>query len=388
MNSGSLIGSGVLVDAPETAIELHAASGLPGLNALCDDWNALLPRLREARFYHQHAWQLAYLGNLERNVPAVRYFCLRRGARPIAIFPLRRTLRRVAGIDLHAWELPHEAHMDLCDALIARDENSADLLCELVCALVRTTGMPWDVLHLPKLLEGGAALRALQAAPLSFVELARSGRSMHFDCSSLDAALQGTSREFLRNLNRQRRKLDGRGRIEVALVREPAALEAALAEFLRIEASGWKGTGGCRSAIALHREIDTFYRELTARFGAERRCSINLLKLDGKAIAAHYALIDGRRMNLLKIAYDETYAAEGPGNRLLHEVLAWCCATPEIAELSLVTGPVWAVDRWKPQTADVWSAYVFNASPRGIAAYLAMRMKPLVAAARTLLADV
>ncbi len=386
MGSVSLIGGAVLLDAPDIAIELRVASGLPGLIALRDEWQALMPRLREARFYHQHAWQLAYLGNLERDVPAVRYFHFRRGARPVAIFPLRRALRRVAGIDLHAWELPYEAHMDLCDAPIAPDENSAELLCELVCGLAHATGLPWDVLHLPKLLDGGAALRALQAAPLSFITLARSGRSMHFDCSSLDAALQGASREFLRNLNRQRRKLDRGGRIEVALVREPEALDAALADFLRIEASGWKGAAGCGSAITLHREVEAFYRDLTARFGAERRCSINLLRLDGRAIAAQYALIDGRRMNLLKIAYDEAYAAEAPGSRLLHEVLARCCESQEIAELSLVTGPPWAPGRWNPQVSDVWSACVFNASPRGIAAYMATRMKPCVAAAKDLLA--
>jgi len=379
-----LLDRGAFVDERKAAAELRCTSGIAGLTALRSEWAALTPMLHETRFHHQHAWLLGYLCNLERDPSAVHFFSFYRSGRPVGIFPLRHVRRTVSGVELRVWELPCEPHMDLCDILVARDEDSAALLCELVRALGRP-GLPWDALHLPKMIEGAVALRALQAAPLSFVSIARTGQSMHFNCGSLDSALRDASPQFVRNLRRQRRKLDRHGRIEVSMVREPAALEAALADFLHIEASGWKGA--CGSAIRLHHEVETFYRDLTRQFGAANRCSINLLKLDGKVIAAQYGLIDGRRMNLLKIAYDEAYAAEAPGSRLLHDVLAWCCESNEIDELSLVTGPSWAPGRWNPETLDVWSAHVFNTSPRGLAAYAATCLKPIAAGARTLLLE-
>ncbi|HEX8963365.1 MAG TPA: GNAT family N-acetyltransferase [Rhodocyclaceae bacterium] len=381
MNGEALVDDAVLVGETRAASPWRRTTGLEGLEGLAHDWNLLAEALRDARFYHRHPWLGSYLRHLERDAGAVNFFAFRRAGRAIAIFPLRHTVRVVAGIPLRVWELPVERHMDLCDALVARSEDSAALLGALVAELARQPE-PWDALHLPNLLDGSVALRALQAAPVSFVHLARTATSMHFHCADLETALRDTTPQFIRNLRRQRRKLDGLGTVQAALVREPDALEAALEDFLRIEASGWKGTRGCRSAIALNPHVEAFYREVARRFGADRNCAINLLRLDGKTIAAQYALIDGRRMNLLKIAYDEAYAAEAPGSRLLHDVLAWCCASGEIDELSLVTGPQWAQGRWNPETQDVWSAYVFNASPRGLAACLALRMKPYVAAAR------
>lgn len=386
MNGQALIGDVVLVGAARAAPQWRRTAGVEGLDALSGDWCALAHTLRDARFYHRHDWMAGYLRHLERDPSAVHFFSVRRSGQPVAIFPLRRTVRVLAGIALRVWELPAESHMDLCDALVAPGEDSAALLGALAGELNRQPGA-WDALHLPNLLEGSVALRAVQAAPLSFVHLIRRGRSMHFPCDSMDAAMGKAASQFVRNLRRQRRKLDSRGTAQAIMVRDPHDLDAALEDFMRIEASGWKGSAGSRSAIALNARVHAFYRELTRRFGADRRCAINLLKLDGKPIAGQYALIDGRRMNLLKIAYDETYAAEAPGSRLLHDVLAWSCESDEIDELSLVTGPDWAVGRWNPESLDVWSAWVFNTTPRGLGAHMALRLKPFVAGARTFIAS-
>lgn len=387
MNGDSLLGRRVLVeDARSAAVEARWADGMPALLEQRADWNRLVLGLRDPRFFHEHAWHASYLAHLEADTDRVHVVSLLRDGRVVALFPLRRVRRTVAGIELNVWELPHAPHVDLCDILVARSEDSAALMCEMVRALSRRCEFPWDALHLPRMLDDSVALRAIQAAPLSFVQLARSGRSMYFRCDSLADALRDVTPQFSRNLRRQRRKLDRHGRTEVALVREPGELPAAFDDFLRVEASGWKGTCGCGSAIALHREVEGFYRELALRFGAERRCAINLLRLDGRPIAAQFGLLDNRRLNLLKIAYDEAYAAEAPGSRLLHDVLTHCCDAGDIDELSLVTGPSWASGRWNPQAHDVWSAWVFNASPRGLAAYTALRLKPVAAAARKALA--
>jgi CelD/BcsL family acetyltransferase involved in cellulose biosynthesis len=385
VSSDALISRAVAVGARQASIEVSCRCGVAGFTELRHEWNALLPLLANAAFHHHYAWHDCYLHHLARQASAVHFFSFYREGRPIAIFPLRRAVRRVAGIALQVWELPSEAHVDLCDVLIARSEDSARLLYELTQVL-DCFDDGWDALCLPKLVEGSIALRALMAAPFSFVRLTRSGTSVHFPCRRAEDVQARLSTPFLRNLRRQRRKLDQQGRVELEMVSEPERLDEALAEFLRIEASGWKGEGGCSSAILLHPALVAFYRELTRRFGADGRCLINLLKLDGRPIAAQYCLVSGARLNLLKIAYDETHAAEAPGNQLLYDVLLRCCASPTFDEVSLVTGPAWASGRWNPEQREVSSAEIFNTTARGMAAFAVARLKPLAAAARALVA--
>jgi CelD/BcsL family acetyltransferase involved in cellulose biosynthesis len=363
---------------------LRVELGMDGLTRLRDDWNRLAQALPDGRFHHQYAWYLSYLRHLEEDPASVRFFSFFRGNRPAAIFPLRWTMGTVAGMSLRLWELPYHHHMDLCDALIASDEDGAALIRQLLEALRHQSGAcPWDALHLPKLLDSASALGALRAAALPRVRIVPSGQSMHLQCADIDTAMRNASKDFKRNLRRQRRKLEQHGRVAVSLVQDAEALEGAFSELLEVEASGWKGDGGRGSAIALHGHLTDFYRDIVAERGAETRCSINLLKLDGKAIAAQYCLICGKRANLLKIAYDEAFSAEAPGQQLLLEVLAHCCASPSIDELSLVTGPKWAIGRWNPESQGIWTAQLFNTTLRGLAAYTLLRLKDVSAKART-----
>lgn len=357
------------------AVTLHVRQGLDGLIALRDEWSTLAHSLPDGRFHHQYAWYLAYLRHLEQDPSSVHFFSFSRGGRPVAIFPLRWTIGAVAGIKLRLWQSAFHPHMDLSDALVAPEETGASLFPPLIEALRRRTGRPWDAIHLRNLLDDALVLRALRAAALSRVRIVRTGQSMYFPCSDMDTAMRNASKDFKRNLRRQRRKLEQRGRVEVSLVQEHIALQDAFSDFLSVEASGWKGDGGRGSAITLHPQLVAFYRDLMAESAPANRCSINLVKLDGKAIAAQYCLICGKRASLLKIAYDEAFSAEAPGQQLLHEMLTDCCASPSITELSLVTGPQWAVGRWNPEAHDTWTALVFNTTPRALAAYGLARLK-------------
>lgn len=376
--------SGIERSSSTPAITLLVLQGLDGLITLRDAWATLAQTLPDGRFHHQYAWYLSYLRHLEQDPSAVHFFSFFRNGRPVAIFPLRWSRGKVSGIKLRLWELPVHPHMDLCDALVAPDEDGAALFPDLLDALRRRTGYPWDAVHLPKLLDDAIALRALLAAALPRVRIVRTGQSLYFPCHDMAAATHRSSKEFKRNLRRQRRKLEQRGCIEVSLVEAREMLDEAFSDLLNVEASGWKGEGGRGSAIYLHQHLIDFYHDLIAESAAGIRCSINLLKLDGKAIAAQYCLICGERANLLKIGYDEAFSAEAPGQQLLHDVLERYCSSASITELSLVTGPAWAIGRWNPEAHDVWSAHVFNLTPRALAAYALTRLKALSVGARKL----
>jgi hypothetical protein len=122
-----------------------------------------------------------------------------------------------------------------------------------------------------------------------------------------------------------------------------------------------------------------FYRELKERFSRVEGSLISLLKIDDVTIAAQFCLQVGDVLYIQKIAYDEAWHAEAPGNQLLYQLLEHCCQHPGIRQLSLVTAPAWAIGRWNPASEQVWEAYVFKACPRGLGGLAMRRFKTQLA---------
>jgi CelD/BcsL family acetyltransferase involved in cellulose biosynthesis len=195
------------------------------------------------------------------------------------------------------------------------------------------------------------------------------GSSMSFPCLDFATLADRMSTKFKRNLRRQARKLSLFGTVSVDWIDDPHCLDGAFREFLETEASGWKGPNAYGSAISLNPRCIGFYRYLLHHFSGAGHVLIGTLRLGEQVIAAQYCLLSHGTLSVLKIAYDEAYRTAAPGHHLLYATLQYCCETPEIERLSLVTGPAWAPGRWKPDSKDVWDVHVFNESPRGIAAH-------------------
>jgi CelD/BcsL family acetyltransferase involved in cellulose biosynthesis len=356
-------------------IEVRVGKGCATLQALESDWRMLSAMLPHASFIHSFDWHWAWLAHLEPDAAAIHYVSLYDEGQAIAIFPLRRLRRSVGNIKLWMWELPTHPHLVLCDPLLAPQWPANILLRLLVKLLNQQTKLPWDALHLPNLLGDSVVMRSRLAATLRWTHQIKIGQSMYFECGSLDSALADCSGSFKRNLRRQGKKLALQGQVTLTLARSGGELEAAFAEFLRLEASGWKGGKGKSSAIALHPHVLGFYTELKTRFSAADDCLISLLKLDGVAIAAQFCLFAGDTLYIQKIAYDEAWHAEAPGSQLLYRLIEYACRDTHIKRLSLVTGPAWAVGRWNPQAQDVWEVHVFKPSLGGLCGLAMWRLK-------------
>src|SRR3546814_2586619 len=73
--------------------------------------------------------------------------------------------------------------------------------------------------------------------------------------------------------------------------RDPEALRALYAEFVRIEASGWKGAAG--TALRNMPALERFFENVVTRFGAAGQCEITALEVDGKIISAQLGTMVG-----------------------------------------------------------------------------------------------
>ena len=122
------------------------------------------------------------------------------------------------------------------------------------------------------------------------------------------AALSGKKRKELR---RQLARLGEEGEVGFAREAGNAGLDEWTAQFLALEAAGWKGKAG--SALAQRQATEALFRDALAGAAAKGRLERLSLILDGRPIAmlANFLVPPGAFS--YKTAYDEAYSRFSPG---------------------------------------------------------------------------
>ncbi|HMJ02966.1 MAG TPA: GNAT family N-acetyltransferase [Conexibacter sp.] len=133
------------------------------------------------------------------------------------------------------------------------------------------------------------------------------------------AAPTGRSASRLRSdMRRRRRRLEEQ--LETPLVVENAGdCDGTVAEFLRLEAAGWKGSRG--TAMAANGQHAAFFETMTRAFHAQGRLRLTVLRAQERTLAVSCDLIADDVRFGFKTTYDETYRRSGPGTILLHETI-------------------------------------------------------------------
>lgn len=179
--------------------------------------------------------------------------------------------------------------------------------------------------HLPLLPANGPAHAALERV------LAQSNRAHYRVAQESRALLSGetTAEAYLANamsakkrkeLRRQHARLAEEGALTFERLAGTEGLAEWTAEFLALEAAGWKGEAG--SALASAPGTTALFTEALAGAGAAGRLERLALRLDGRAIAMLLNFITPPGAYSFKTAYDEAYARFSPGMLLQLENLA------------------------------------------------------------------
>jgi hypothetical protein len=151
-------------------------------------------------------------------------------------------------------------------------------------------------------------------------------------------ATEWMARRHLANLARRRRQLGQRLETSIDTTdRAAVGLGQAVEEFLRLEASGWKGRTG--TALLCRPGHDRFFREMCRGFAEEGRLMFLGLQAGTRVLAFSTALLAGRGLFGFKKAYDETFARWSPGTLLDLEVLAWFHERRELDWLDTCSAP-------------------------------------------------
>lgn len=180
-------------------------------------------------------------------------------------------------------------------------------------------------LHLPKLPADGpscAALdRVLAASGRAHYTVAEENRALLTGEVSAEAYLEASmSAKKRKELRRQHNRLAEEGALAFERVEGDAGLAQWSAEFLALEAAGWKGAGG--SALASAAKTRALFEQSLAGAAAAGRLERLALRLDGRAIAMLANFITPPGAYSFKTAFDEDYARFSPGMQLQLENLA------------------------------------------------------------------
>ena len=287
--------------------------------ALEPEWNALVAETDDQLFY-RHEFIRTWIDNFAANA-TMRVLTARDDeGRLEATLPLVERKASMYGVPVREISGAANAHSCRFDLIAREPEIAARAFVDWLRA-----DRTWDVLRITDVADGGKAWHVMEAAQRCGMPVGtrESLQSPYVPLPpSHDGLLARLDAKFKANCRRRRRKLEERGCVTLERVTSAADLDRYLEEGYGLEASGWKGRDG--SAIAQDKATRGFYTELARNAAHAGRLSLCFLRLDGRAVAFHYALEHGGRYLLLKPGYDEALRECSPGQLLMDEVLKDC----------------------------------------------------------------
>ncbi len=161
---------------------------------------------------------------------------------------------------------------------------------------------------------------------------------------ALQYVREAVSPKHRRVLRSQEARLAGSGRLEYLTLGPDDDARSWIEQFLKLEASGWKGREG--SAFACSEPDRTFF--FTAAMEAFRRGQLMMLALhfNGRPIAYKCNFLSGPGSFAFRIAFDEAYARFSPGVLLELENIRQLHERPELRWMDSCADPDHFMKNW------------------------------------------
>jgi CelD/BcsL family acetyltransferase involved in cellulose biosynthesis len=303
---------------------------LAALAELRGEWRELSRRALEPNVFYDPAFALAAAPVFGVGVGAVLVWSRAMPGRLIGLFPLRVERRYGLISTITGWTHPYAP---LGVPLV--DRNEADAAIGAFLDHVEAEHKLPKLLLLPLIARDGPF-----AAALARVLARHGGKAQGFGdharallAPGADRAgyLDHVSHKKLKELRRQRRRLDEKGAVTFVSAHEPAGIAPALADYLMLEASGWKGRAG--TAARQSAEVLHFIQGAIAALSAEDRVRIDRLTRGAMPLAAAVTLRAGDCAWFWKIAYDEDAARASPGVQLSVDLTQQLLADASLARV-------------------------------------------------------
>ncbi len=310
------------------------------LDAHRSAWNELLLQSTAASPTLSYPHLSAFL---ETQVAAPeRWMCLfaYEGERLVGVMPLIASRRiGVLGFSVVVMRAPYNVmHTGAVDCLTV---DGREQILEVFIAYLNRMRRSWAVVNLRELDERSPSMVYLGRPRTKVKAVIRPRGQWNYIPipPTYDEFHARLSSNFRRQLKKGNNKLKALDDVEFTFRDERRSTDESLARFAAAEDSGWKGEQG--STISATAGSVDFYRLAAERFRDEGWMEWNFLDVGDRTIAAHYGMRINRTTFLVKIAYDQEFAACSPGNLLLARVIERACESGEVDEINCVADCDW-----------------------------------------------
>jgi CelD/BcsL family acetyltransferase involved in cellulose biosynthesis len=300
-------------------------------------WEALAAAALEPNPFFEH-WLLLPALRAFGARHDVRIVCVWRGAELCGLFPFQLA-SRYKGLPIRALDSWRNPHGLLGTPLIARDRGRECfsalfrwLRGQRIATLVQFSYVP----------AGGPVHQALIDALNTGRHASRLAdiysrgllcRDENAD-AYINSALSVQSRQKLR---RSEKRLHEQGRVTHRVLKPGDDVQVWIDDFLRVEASGWKGARG--SALSCTETNRRFINEaFTTAFKRGRLVMVGI-DVGGLPIARYSGFVAGEGSFAFKTAYDENFRRFAPGLLAELDMIRAFHALPGVRWMDSITGP-------------------------------------------------
>jgi len=319
---------------------------LEALSHLIPAWEELAAAAIEPNVFYEH-WML---------LPALEAFGAEKDIRVVLVlthdphnadapaklgglFPLER-IRDFRNLKVSALSLWQHVHCYVCTPLV-RADTASECMIELFrwlrseeagASLIELKCISGDGPFHKKLVDLSNELELLSWTTDIFTRgLWRRGDDEKTDPES------AVSGDLRRRLRRKERRLRERGCVEHLVLRPEDDVRRWIDDFLRVEASGWKGLGG--SALASSESDRRYFTDIATSAFRRGRLLMLGVNFDGRPIARRCAFVSGEGSFAFKTAYDEEFADFSPGAMLEVDSIRQLQSLPHVRWMDSCAAP-------------------------------------------------
>lgn len=350
------------------------------LDALEDEWRALVRRGEYAEPFFQPYWFRAFAQSFNRGKSAP-FIIVRHGKALKGVLPLMRSNRfwgKFPARSLKSLSGIHSCRFDL----ICESEQKDAIAESAWQALERDRS--WNVIEVHNVPEGGGFESIMRHAEREGYLVARwptlLSPYLNVPVGQKDG-LQNCPTRYKKDrkrLENRIRKFQEEGEISFEVVNDFD--ENFFADFLRLEGSGWKGKAG--GAIACDPTVVDFYRHALSRAASNGHLRMCALTLNGRRISMEIALVTDNKCYSPKIAYDEQLSKFGPGQVMVRRIIQ-DLADKGIEKYDLLGPRARHKALWAGEVRPHANCFIFRPTLVGTAYYaLADRIGPMLKRAK------
>jgi hypothetical protein len=257
------------------------------------------------------------------------------------------------GVDVHALRTPRDDHTQIGDLLLASVDD-LDAVPAVLSAVAREfPDAPYlEIYHCPASSLLLTALRsdALPGPHTWYEDSYGAYLPVPADFASYRNSL---SKNFRNNLNKATNKVAHLRDVAFRFTGGRTTSQEDFADFLTVEASGWKGQAG--SAISKSPRLVEFYTTLVRRLGEVGWLEWQFMTGDGCTLAANLAIRMPKSLIIWKLGYNDAYSRCSPGSMLLEELVKREVAERAIEEINLTSNLPW-YDNWQMRRRGYYTA--------------------------------